>query len=78
MDSGVAMRPLDDLEVYRQRSSASSYHSGTSMKPVFEAAKAAPKRVVYAEGEEERVLRAVQVVVDEGFALSRACSDAPT
>ena len=45
------------------------YHSGTSMKPVFEAAKAAPKRVVYAEGEEERVLRAVQVVVDEGLAL---------
>ena len=44
------------------------YHSGNSMKPVFEAAKAAPKRVVYAEGEEERVLRAVQVVVDEGIA----------
>ena len=45
------------------------YHSGTSMKPVFEAAKAAPKRVIYAEGEEERVLRAVQVVVDEGIAF---------
>src|SRR6476659_10008909 len=44
------------------------YHSGNSMKPVFEAAKAQPKRLIYAEGEEERVLRAVQVVVDEGLA----------
>jgi malate dehydrogenase (oxaloacetate-decarboxylating)(NADP+) len=45
------------------------YHSGASMKPVFDAAKAAPKRVAYAEGEEERVLRAAQVVVDEGLAF---------
>src|SRR5262249_45824090 len=45
------------------------YHSGASMKPVFDAAKTAPKRVVYAEGEEERVLKAAQVVVDEGIAF---------
>ena len=69
MDSGVATRPLADLEAYRQRMARFVYHSGNSMKPVFEAAKAAPKRVVYAEGEEERVLRAVQVVVDEGLAF---------
>jgi len=69
MDSGVATRPLDDMEAYRQRMERFSYHSGTSMKPVFQAAKSAPKRVLYAEGEEERVLRAVQVVVDEGIAF---------
>ena len=66
--SGVATRPLDSLDAYRQRMERFVYHSGTSMKPVFEAAKAAPRRVIYAEGEEERVLRAVQVVVDEGLA----------
>jgi malate dehydrogenase (oxaloacetate-decarboxylating)(NADP+) len=68
MDSRVATRPLPSLEVYRERMARFAYHSGNSMKPVFEAAKASPKRVVYAEGEEERVLRAVQVVVDEGLA----------
>jgi malate dehydrogenase (oxaloacetate-decarboxylating)(NADP+) len=68
IDSGVATRPLPDLDAYRQRLERFVYHSGTSMKPVFDAAKAAPKRVVYAEGEEERVLRALQVVVDEGLA----------
>jgi len=68
MDSGVATRPLDDLEAYRQRMARFVYHSGTSMKSVFQAAKAAPKRVAYAEGEDEKVLRAVQVVVDEGLA----------
>jgi malate dehydrogenase (oxaloacetate-decarboxylating)(NADP+) len=68
MDSGVATRPLDSLEAYRQRLARFVYHSGTSMKPVFEAAKLAPKRVAYAEGEEEQVLRAAQVVVDEGLA----------
>ena len=68
MDSGVATRPLADLDAYRERLARFVYHSGTSMKPVFEAAKAAPKRVIYAEGEDERVLRAVQVVVDEGLA----------
>jgi malate dehydrogenase (oxaloacetate-decarboxylating)(NADP+) len=68
MDSGVATRPLASLEAYRQRMQQFAYHSGSSMKPVFEAAKAAPRRVIYAEGEEEVVLRAVQVVVDEGLA----------
>jgi malate dehydrogenase (oxaloacetate-decarboxylating)(NADP+) len=68
MDSGVATRPIADFDAYRQQLNAFVYHSGTIMAPVFAAAKQAPKRVIYAEGEEERVLRAVQVVVDEGLA----------
>jgi malate dehydrogenase (oxaloacetate-decarboxylating)(NADP+) len=68
MDSGVATRPIADLEAYRERCNQFVYQSGFVMKPVFTAAKAAPRRVVYAEGEEERVLRAVQVVLDEGIA----------
>src|ERR1700741_4653825 len=67
-ESGVAPRPIKDLEAYRHHLSQYVYHTGMIMKPVFSAAKAAPKRVVYAEGEEERVLRAVQTVVDEGLA----------
>jgi len=68
MDSGVASRPLADLEAYRDSLSQFVYHSGLTMKPLFSAAKAAPRRVVYVEGEDERVLRAVQIVVDEGLA----------
>jgi malate dehydrogenase (oxaloacetate-decarboxylating)(NADP+) len=68
MDSGVASRPIADFDAYRQKLTQFVYHSGLLMKPVFTASKAAPKRIVYAEGEEERVLRAVQVVVDEGLA----------
>ena len=68
MDSGVATRPIADLDAYRERLSQFIYHSSLIMKPVFAGAKRAPKRVAYAEGEEERVLRAVQVVVDEGLA----------
>ena len=68
MESGVATRPIADLEAYRQRLSASSTSRATVMQPVFAAAKRAPKRVVYAEGEDDRVLRAAQVVVDEGLA----------
>jgi malate dehydrogenase (oxaloacetate-decarboxylating)(NADP+) len=68
MDSGVATRPRADLEAYRESLAQFVYHSGLIMKPLFAAAKAAPRRVVYAEGEDERVLRAVQVVVDEGLA----------
>jgi malate dehydrogenase (oxaloacetate-decarboxylating)(NADP+) len=68
MDSKVATRPLPSLQAYREQMARFVYHSGNSMKPVFEAAKASPRRVVYAEGEEERVLRAVQVAVDEGLA----------
>jgi malate dehydrogenase (oxaloacetate-decarboxylating)(NADP+) len=69
MWSGVATRPIANIEGYRQKLAQFVYHSGASMKPVFDAAKAAPKRVAYAEGEEERVLRAAQVVVDEGLAF---------
>jgi len=68
MDSGVATRPIADFEAYRESLSQFVYHSGLIMKPLFAAAKALPKRIVYAEGEDERVLRAVQIVVDEGLA----------
>jgi malate dehydrogenase (oxaloacetate-decarboxylating)(NADP+) len=68
MDSGVATRPIADFEAYKSRLLQFVYHSGLLMKPVFVAAKKAPKRIVYAEGEDDRVLRAAQVVVDEGLA----------
>jgi malate dehydrogenase (oxaloacetate-decarboxylating)(NADP+) len=68
MESGVATRPIADLEAYRESLSQFVYHSGLIMKPLFAAAKSSPKRIVYAEGEDERVLRAVQIVVDEGLA----------
>ncbi|MGH8727683.1 MAG: NADP-dependent malic enzyme [Burkholderiales bacterium] len=68
MDSGVATRPIGNLDAYRQSLRRFVYQSGSSMEPVFEAAKKAPKRVAYAEGEDERVLRAAQVAVDEGIA----------
>jgi malate dehydrogenase (oxaloacetate-decarboxylating)(NADP+) len=68
MASGVATRPLADLDAYRESLTRFVYHSGLIMKPLFAAAKAKPRRVVYAEGEDERVLRAVQVVLDEGLA----------
>jgi malate dehydrogenase (oxaloacetate-decarboxylating)(NADP+) len=69
MDSGVATRPLTDLEAYRQRMARLVYQSGASMEPVFAAAKIAHKRVAFAEGEDDRVLRTVQVIVDEGLAI---------
>jgi malate dehydrogenase (oxaloacetate-decarboxylating)(NADP+) len=68
MDSGVATRPITDMPAYRQRMSQFVYQSGSSMQPMFAAAKRSPRQVVYAEGEDERVLRAAQVVVDEGVA----------
>ncbi len=68
MESGVATRPITDWEAYRQKLTQFVYHSGLLMKPIFTAAKKDPRRIVYAEGEDERVLRAVQVVVDEGLA----------
>ena len=68
MDSGVATRPIEDFDAYRARLTSFVYHSGLLMKPIFTLAKQSPKRIVYAEGEDERVLRAVQVVVDEGLA----------
>ncbi|WP_332879084.1 NADP-dependent malic enzyme [Massilia sp. S19_KUP03_FR1] len=70
-DSGVATRPIADLEAYAESLQQFVYRSGTFMKPLFQIAKTAPpemKRIVYAEGEEERILRAVQVVVDEKLA----------
>jgi malate dehydrogenase (oxaloacetate-decarboxylating)(NADP+) len=70
-ESGVATRPIKDLQAYADSLQQFVYRSGTFMKPLFQVAKAAPaemKRIVYAEGEEERVLRAVQVVVDEKLA----------
>ncbi|RYX96704.1 MAG: NADP-dependent malic enzyme [Comamonadaceae bacterium] len=68
-DSGVALRPIQDMDAYREKLQSFVYASGTVMKPIFAAAKAAgKKRVAYAEGEEERVLRACQIVVDEGLA----------
>src|SRR3984893_633590 len=68
MDSGVATRPLADLEEYRQRMARFMYQSGASMERVFAAAKNARKRVALAEGEDDRVLRAAQVIVDEALA----------
>lgn len=69
-DSGVALRPIQDMDAYREKLQSFVYASGTTMKPIFNAAKKAlKKRVAYAEGEDERVLRAAQIVVDERLAL---------
>ena len=68
MESGVATSPITDWAAYLQRLDQFVYHSGLIMKPIFFKAKQSPKRVVYAEGEEERILRAVQFVVDEKLA----------
>jgi malate dehydrogenase (oxaloacetate-decarboxylating)(NADP+) len=68
-ESGVASRPVLDMEAYKVKLQSFVYASGTIMKPIFAAAKAAvKKRIAYCEGEEERVLRAAQIVVDEGIA----------
>ncbi len=69
MDSGVAARPITDMQAYSEQLSGFVYHSNMMMKPVFDAAKKSPKRLVYAEGEDIRVLHAVQTVVDEGLAF---------
>src|SRR5450631_1121152 len=69
MDSGVAARLITDMPAYRQRLSQFVYQSGSAMQPIFAAAKRSRKRVIFAEGEDERVLRAAQVAVDEGIAL---------
>ncbi|MGY8525871.1 NADP-dependent malic enzyme [Paracidovorax citrulli] len=71
MESGVAARPIEDMDAYREQLQQFVYHSGTLMKPIYAAARKVPmdkKRIVFAEGEEERVLRAVQVIVDEKLA----------
>jgi len=68
MDSGVAKRPIKDMDAYRDKLGEFVYRTGVPMRAVFAAAKKAPKRIVYAEGEDERVLRATQVVVEERLA----------
>ena len=69
MDDGVASRPIADMDAYQEKLQAFMYASGSTMRPIFLAAKqAAYKRVVFSEGEEERILRAVQIVVDENLA----------
>lgn len=71
MECGVASRPIEDMEAYEQHLQQFVYHSGTTMKPVFQFARSVEadrKRIVFAEGEEERVLRAVQILVDEKLA----------
>jgi malate dehydrogenase (oxaloacetate-decarboxylating)(NADP+) len=69
MDSGVARKPITDMDAYRDQLSRFVFRSGFIMKPMFQKAKANPKRVIYAEGEDERVLRAAQVVLEEGLAV---------
>ena len=68
MDSGVATRPIADFKSYRQRLIQFVFQTGTIMNPVFDQAARDPKRIAYAEGEERRVLQAVQQVIDEGLA----------
>ncbi|WP_036255386.1 NADP-dependent malic enzyme [Methylocapsa acidiphila] len=68
MESGVAKKPIADFSAYEESLSRFVFRSGFLMKPLMQAAKAAPKRVIYAEGEDERVLRAVQTIVEEGLA----------
>jgi malate dehydrogenase (oxaloacetate-decarboxylating)(NADP+) len=69
MATGVATRPISDFDAYRRELERFVYRSGQLMRPVFEAAGKAPQRIVYAEGEDERVLRAVQTLVDDNIAL---------
>ena len=69
MDTGVALRPIGDLTAYEDQLSRFVFRSGFIMKPLFEKAKAAPKRLIYADGEDERVLRAAQVALEEGIAI---------
>ena len=68
MESGVATRPVEDFKAYQEQLAKFVFRSGMVMKPVFERAKADPKRVVFTEGEDERVLRAVQTVIADGLA----------
>jgi malate dehydrogenase (oxaloacetate-decarboxylating)(NADP+) len=68
MESGVATRPIADMAAYRQQLNEFVYHTGLLMRPVFAAAKKSPARIVFCEGEDDRMLRAVQTVVDDGLA----------
>ncbi len=67
-DSGVALRPIEDIEAYKQKLLSQVYHSGQIMRPVFHQARENPKRVLFADGEDERVLRAAQTAIDEKIA----------
>ena len=69
MESGVALRPITDFDAYRDRLDRFVFRSGFIMKPIFSAAKKQPKRVIYAEGEDERTLRAAQVAMEENLAI---------
>ncbi|SJZ35146.1 malate dehydrogenase (oxaloacetate-decarboxylating)(NADP+) [Enhydrobacter aerosaccus] len=69
IDSGVATRPIADLETYRQQLSQFVFKSGLVMRPVFEQARTAPKRVIFSAGEDDRVLRATQIILDERIAI---------
>jgi malate dehydrogenase (oxaloacetate-decarboxylating)(NADP+) len=68
-ETGVATRPIEDFEVYEEQLNRFVFRSGTIMKPVFASAKTDPKRVIYAEGEDERILRAAQVAIEDGIAV---------
>jgi malate dehydrogenase (oxaloacetate-decarboxylating)(NADP+) len=68
MDSGVATRPIEDFDAYRERLSQFVWKTGFVMRPVFDQARSDPRRVAYTDGEEERVLRAVQAALDDGLA----------
>ncbi len=65
METGVATRPIEDLHAYRQKLDSSVFKSARLMRPVFEAARTSPRRIVFAEGEDERVLRASQAMLEE-------------
>ncbi|WP_299968999.1 NADP-dependent malic enzyme [uncultured Roseobacter sp.] len=65
METGVATRPIEDLEAYRQKLDGSVFKSALLMRPVFQAARLAPRRIVFAEGEDERVLRCAQAMLEE-------------
>ena len=69
MDTGVATRPIEDFEQYEEQLNRFVFRSGTIMKPLFGAARMNPKRVIYAEGEDERILRAAQVSIEDGIAI---------
>ncbi|HEX6144789.1 MAG TPA: NADP-dependent malic enzyme [Geminicoccaceae bacterium] len=67
MESGVAERPIEDFDAYRARLSTFVFRSGLTMRPIFERAREEPKRIVFSDGEETRVLRAVEVLLQEGL-----------
>ncbi len=68
MDSGVATRPIEDMDAYRSQLMSFIYRSGQLMRPLYKQAKSDPKRVVFADGEDERILHAAQTVIDEKLA----------